>query len=1136
MPEFIHLRAQSDYSLGQSMVKIPPLVQHCLDYKMPAICLADQGNLFASLEFAIECSKHTIKPIIGCVLKLDYNLESSSTYSQNIIYGEVLLIAKNSIGYQNLLKLVSNSFLKAPSNRIPHVKLKHLLQHHEGIVLLCSDTKDSPVTQLVTKNKKDDSFKLINILHQCFKDNFFIELVRYSNAREKLIENYMLEIAYNKNIPIVASNPISYLNPNMIDALDALLCISESRYLLEDNRNKAEADYYFKSPEEMKKLFADLPEAIENTILVATKCSVMPESRAPIFPKFSIDVVDEAAELCKEANIGLSKRISNITDNSARTEYFDRLNFELKVINNMKFAGYFLIVSDFIRWSKANNIPVGPGRGSGAGSIVAWSLEITDLDPIHFGLLFERFLNPERISMPDFDIDFCQERRDEVINYVRNKYGADKVAQIITFGKLQARAVLRDVGRVLQMPYGLIDKICKMVPNNPANPVTLKEAIALDKELRKMQQEDNDIDRLLTISLQLEGINRHVSTHAAGIVIADRPIIELAPLYQDSNSIMPVVQYSLKYVEIAGLLKFDFLGLKTLTAISQTCNLIKQSGKSIDIARLPLNDKKTYQMLSRAEAVGVFQFESASIKEAIKNLKPDCLGDLIDLTSLNRPGPMDNIPSYINRKHGLEKIDYIHPKLQNVLQETYGIIIYQEQVMQIAQILAGYSLAEADLLRRAMGKKNKKEMEEQKEIFISRSITNGIEQERAREIFALLEKFASYGFNKAHAASYALISYQTAYLKAHYPQEFFTASINLEINDTDKIYLFCAEALRFNIKILPPDINYSYAFFNIENQAIRFGLAGLKNVGVKAIEVVCNERKQNGLFTDVFNLIERCGSANINKRTIESLAKAGAFSSINKNQRQIAHNAELIVKHGNTHMKDSQQYQITLFGNEIHDQITKPSLVEVEEWNERDKLEAEFEALGFYLSSHPLAAYQKRLDRIGVTGSQYIDSKASTGGVKLQIAGVVISKRIRSSKKGKYAFLQISDRVGIIDVSIFNENLLYQYNNLIVEGKLIFCEVEAKRDNNGLRIVVEKVLDLHTLMQKFLQTFFIYIKEESAIKTIHDRISDDGIPVKLIAVLEDGSKVAFNSAQPLYLKENDISYLQNLDTIEVLEE
>lgn len=1129
MTNFVHLRVYSDYSLGSGSIKIKDLVKACVKYKFPAAALTDKNNLFGSLEYAMEAIKQGIQPIIGVDFYVDFGNKS---------YGSLLVIAKNDRGYKNLLELASIVYLERNENDQLCISFDDLIKLKAGLLILAANPIDSIERKHFDKNNGSDQiFTHLEQLKNGFDGSLYLELIRRDGETNADVsyEKLIIDYAYNHNIPLVATNYASFLNQDSHEAQDILSCITAGRYILEDNRTKLPQDFFLKSASEMQALFEDLPEALENTMNVARRCLVYSESRLPQLPSFFSEGMSEEQAIKLQAHEGLKLRLSEVSYAVDEDEYYKRLEFELSVINKMQFAGYFLIVSDFIKWSKNNDIPVGPGRGSGAGSIVAWVLQITDLDPIRFGLLFERFLNPDRVSMPDFDIDFCQDRREEVIEYVKNKYGSDRVAQIITFGKLQARAVLKDVGRVLQMSYGMIDKICKMVPNNPANPVTLAQAIELDKELKKSSEIDSEINKLLRISLQLEGLNRHVSTHAAGIVIADRPIIEIVPLYVDHSGKMPAAQYSMKYVEAAGLIKFDFLGLKTLTVISWTAKLLKAKGITIDVLKLPLDDQTTYKLLSDGLTTGVFQFESAGMKEAIKRLKPDSIEDLIALGSLYRPGPMDNIPSYIKRKHGYEQPVYMHPLLEPILRETYGIIVYQEQVMEIARSLAGYTLGNADLLRRAMGKKIRAEMEAQRENFINGCVANNITKKMANEIFALIEKFASYGFNKSHAAAYAIISYQTAYLKANYTVEFLIASIDSEIDDTDKIHLFIQEAKRFKIKVLLPDINKSQAMFTNENESIRFGLGAIKNVGVAAILKIIEER-ENGPFTDIFNFVERCGKGSLNRRMFENLVRSGALDCLDDNRNKLLNNIEILLKYSQRFNIEKEDNQCGLFDfSEPHFEH-KPNLGSHEKFSLDENLKNEFEAFGFYLSSHPLETYAVKLSKIGVMESDKVEYISSARGVKIKLAGVITSRKVKSSARGKFAFIQLSDRSGLVEVSIFNEELLYKNDALLQVGQIIFLTATAKADKSGLRIMVESLEDINEAFKSVNSSLLISIRNAEAIEKVSELVSSDGKPIALRLILENGSVVSFRSPSSSYsISLENESKLRKIPQISVTE-
>lgn len=826
---FIPLRNHTTYSLCKGAIKIPAIVKRAIECKMPAIGIMDSQNLFAALEFSSACKKAGLQPILGCEVFLkieDPNHKNMSNLDIENSLAKLPLIAQNDAGYLNLMYLVSESFLKRESGLSPHISLELLKEKSSGLIAL-SGGVEGVIGKLLSNGQDQKADEITKILSQTFPKNFYIEITRHGTKAELDLEAKFIKLAFKHNLPLVATNDTYFLTRDMHEAQDVLSCVGEGKFFFEANRKKISEEQYFKSQEEFEELFSDLPEAIENTVNIAKKCHSMAFERPPSLPRFSIaEGFSEPDELRKQSSEGLKGRLKRKFDLEEtpsedqlemEKSYFERLDFELSVIIKMDFPGYFLIVSDFIKWAKSMEIPVGPGRGSGAGSIVAWSLEITDLDPIRFGLLFERFLNPDRVSMPDFDIDFCQSRRDEVITYVQEKYGRDYVAQIITFGKLQARAVLKDVGRVLQMPYNQVDRICKLIPFNALEAVTLEKAIDMDKDLQQAIQEDPQVTKLTNIALKLEGLNRHASTHAAGVVIGDKPLHEICALYNDQGSDMPAVGYSMKYAEAAGLVKFDFLGLKTLTTIFETVKLVKKVRNiDIDITNLKLDDAETFKMLSTGDSIGVFQIESSGMRSVLCQMRADKIEDIIALISLYRPGPMDNIPTYIRRKHGLEKTEYPHPLLEPTLKETHGVIVYQEQVMEIARVLAGYSLGGADLLRRAMGKKIKEEMDKQREIFTKGAIKNGVPEKQAGEIFDLVDKFAGYGFNKSHAAAYALISYQTAYLKAHFLPEFLTASINLDIDNTDKISVFLQVAKSHDIPVLAPSINESEAAFSVE--------------------------------------------------------------------------------------------------------------------------------------------------------------------------------------------------------------------------------------------------------------------------------------------------------------------------------
>ncbi|MHA1597715.1 MAG: DNA polymerase III subunit alpha, partial [Alphaproteobacteria bacterium] len=949
-------------------------------------------------------------------------------------------------------------------------------------------------------------------------------IMRHGLAPEKITEGRFIDLAYKLDLPLVATNEAFFTAPDMYEAHDALLCIAAGAYVSETERRRLTRQHYFKSAEEMQALFADLPEAIDNTLVIARRCAAMIEAIDPILPPYDCGAGrTEEDELKAQSEAGLEARLEDAVftpemsdDEKARAAkpYRERLHYELGVIIEMGFPGYFLIVADFIHWAKQRDIPVGPGRGSGAGSVVAWSLTITDLDPLRWGLLFERFLNPERVSMPDFDIDFCQDRRDEVIRYVQEKYGRDHVAQIITFGKLQARAVLRDVGRVLEMPYGQVDRICKLVPNNPADPVTLKQAIDGEKQFQDEIEADETVARLVKTGLKLEGLYRHASTHAAGVVIGDRPLDELIPLYRDPRSDMPVSGFNMKFVEKAGLVKFDFLGLKTLTVLDKAVKLVADRGVTVDLATIPLDDKKTFEMLGRGETIGVFQLESVGMRDVLTRLKADTFEDIIAVVALYRPGPMENIPSYIARKHGQEDPDYLYPTLEGILKETFGIMIYQEQVMQIAQELSGFTLGTADLLRRAMGKKDQAEMDRQRQIFVDGAKAKGVPESKAAMIFDQVNKFAGYGFNKSHAAAYALIAYQTAWFKANYPVEFMAASMTLDLGNTDKLNLFRQELGRLDIPLLGPDINASGAEFQVEGQVdessgVRYALAAIKNVGAAAMTALVAERDANGVFTDITDFTDRIDAKVVNKRQLENLVRAGAFDEIHGNRRQLFSGIETILRHASAAANDRDSDQIGLFGGEAAP-MPSITLPEMQDYSPTERMSEEFDAVGFYLSGHPLDAYAMSLEKIKAKPSAEIIREGRAGPVNM--AGTVISKRERTSSKGnRYAFVQLSDASGIFEIIVFSE-LLALCRDMLEAGNSLFIKAAVQFEGEQPRISANSIEPLDVVASRAAPGLQVSLSSPETVQALGDVLRDANGgrgrgEVSIVARLEDGRRV-----------------------------
>ncbi len=1099
---FVHLRAHSAFSLLEGAMHIGTLARLARDHGMPALGLSDSGNLFGALEFSQTLAASGVQPIMGCTLRVafdDIGDQSGSRYHDTARVAMLPLIAKDEGGFLNLMHLSSCAYLESDAAHDPQIPLSLLRRHSDGLIAL-SGGPTGAVNQALIERAPNEAERIVECLLDIFGDRFYIELQRHSTPEEMQTEKPLVDFAYQKNIPLVAVNEPHFARSEEFEAHDALVCIRNGSFVAEENRPRLTPEHYFKSPAEMVALFADLPEAVANTIEIARRCAYRPHTRAPILPSFleneglsdEENFEAEVAELRSQSADGLKIRLAQVGDSSGKPhqDYWDRLNYELDVIIGMKFPGYFLIVADFIKWAKSRGIPVGPGRGSGAGSVVAWSLTITDLDPLRFDLLFERFLNPERVSMPDFDVDFCQDRREEVIEYVQERYGVDQVAQIITFGKLQARAVLRDVGRVLQLPYGQVDRLCKMIPNNPANPTTLEEAINTEAPLREARDEDVNVAKMLDIGLKLEGLYRHASTHAAGVVIGDRKLDRLVPLYRDPRSEMPVSQYNMKWVEQAGLVKFDFLGLKTLTILEKAVALLADRDIHIDLLQIPLDDVTTFKMLSTGETVGVFQLESSGMRDIQRKMKPDRFEDIIALNALYRPGPMASIPTYIACKLGFEKPDYMHPSLEPLLKETYGVIVYQEHVMQIAQILAGYSLGEADLLRRAMGKKIQSEMDKQKVRFVEGAVERGVSREKAEFIFELINKFAGYGFPKGHAAAYALIAYQTAFLKANYPVEFLAASMTLDIGNTDKLLIFKRDVERLDIKIHPPCINLSSVNFTVKDGGIFYSLAALKNVGRQAVEHIVALRDEGGPFVSIGDFANRINPRIVNKRALESLAKAGAFDVLNDNRAQVLGGVETILGLATRSSGDRAAGQNDLFGGDGGQETV--ALPEVERWLAMEQLTQEFDAVGFYLSGHPLDDYRNPLQQLGVLSWKEFAAKAMAGLTAGKIAGTVAYRQERRSKSGnRFAFVGFSDSTGQFEAVVFSD-VLGNCRELLEPGNAVVLVVEADCEGDDVKLRLQSVTPVDMAVTRVQTALNVYIHEESALESLAKRLNKNG--------------------------------------------
>ena len=1070
-PKFVHLRTHSAYSLLEGALPVKTLTQTALAASMPALAVTDRNNLFGALEFAETAAGLGVQPIIGATLHIRDGEDN----------GDMAFLVKNAAGYTNLMALISAAHLESDGKEGPGVSIDDVAGAADGLICLTGGP-DGLVNKLLKTAQNDKAESKIGILNNIFKDNLYVELQRYSDTEADGVEEALVDFAYDMNLPLVATNQAYFASEDDHRAHDALICIAEGRYINEQDRRRLTPDHRLKSAEEMCALFADLPEALENTVEIAQRCAFRPTEHAPILPAFS--KTDELAELSQQAEAGLTARLQQVEPAMDEQAYRDRLAFELKVIGDMGFPGYFLIVADFIKWAKNQNIAVGPGRGSGAGSVVAWALTITDLDPLRFGLLFERFLNPERVSMPDFDIDFCQSRRDEVISYVQQKYGRAQVAQIITFGKLQARAVLRDGGRVLQMPYGQIDRLCKMVPNNPANPVTLAEAINIEPRLQAERDSDPQVTELLEISLKLEGLYRHASTHAAGVVIGDRPLQELVPLYRDPKSDMPVTQFNMKWVEKAGLVKFDFLGLKTLTVLEKAVELLAETGVTLDINNLALDDTATYELMGRGDTVGVFQLESAGMRDVLRKMKPDKFEDIIALVALYRPGPMDNIPLFIARKKGEKELDYLYDTLQPILQETYGVMIYQEQVMQIAQTLSGYSLGEADLLRRAMGKKIKEEMAAQKARFVDGAVEGGVPKNKASEIFDQVDSFAGYGFNKSHAAAYALIAYQTAWLKANYPVAFYAASMSLDFERTDKLNIFKQDAAKHDITVCIPDVNKSEARFTINGNEVFYALSAIRNVGTQAMQLLVEERKENGPFKDVFDFARRTAGIGLNKRLLEHLIAAGALDSLEPDRAKLMGGIDMLLGEASITQTEKETNQENLFGEaDVSESATlPPPLVP---WSTIDRLTHEFNAIGFFLSGHPLDDYKSLLQRTRVASFEGLETRVEK---EVMVAGAVIKVDERKSKKGNpFAFITLSDATGQFEMTAFSE-VLNGSREILQVGALVVATVSIEREDGEMRLLAQSMRPVDDVVANTEAGLRIFVEKPEACEGLRTRL------------------------------------------------
>ncbi|EJF88672.1 DNA polymerase III subunit alpha [Bartonella tamiae] len=1115
-PRFIHLRVHSAYSLLEGALKVKDIVNHAVNDCEPAIAMTDTNNLFGALEFSQICFAHGLQPIIGCQLAIDFDDVGQDPRIEKWRYPSdftsIVLLAADEQGYDNLVRLVSRAYLDKRETDPANVHIDKLLEESAGIIALTGG-ENGPINRALSEDKLERALTRLELLKTAFDDRLYIELQRQGNY-DRALEAQLVDLAYRHNLPLVATNEAFFKNKEGYESHDALMAVAEGQIVSNPERRRVTPDNYLKTQDEMIALFSDIPEALGNSVEIALRCHSYAKTRKPILPRFTGQSKDpdaalqaEAEELKKQAKEGLKTRLetAGLAENYRIEDYEKRLDYELSIITRMQFPGYFLIVADFIKWAKQHDIPVGPGRGSGAGSLVAYALTITDVDPLRFSLLFERFLNPDRVSMPDFDIDFCQDRREEVIHYVQSKYGREQVAQIITFGKLQARAVLRDVGRVLEMPYRQVDYLTKLVPATPGSNVELAKAIRDEPKFEEEKQKEPIVGRLLDIALELEGLYRHASTHAAGIVIGDRPLSQLVPMYSDPRSDMPVTQFNMKYVEQAGLVKFDFLGLKTLTVLKTAVDFVKRKGVMIDLSRIPLDDPLTYEMISRGETVGVFQVESAGMRKALIGMKPDRIEDIIALVALYRPGPMENIPTYNARKHGEEEIASIHPKIDHLVKETQGVIVYQEQVMQIAQELSGYSLGEADLLRRAMGKKIHAEMEKQRARFVDGAVEGGVHKNQANAIFDLLAKFADYGFNKSHAAAYALVSYQTAFMKAHYPVEFLAASMSYDMTNTDKLNDFRREAARLGIDIIAPSVQTSHRIFEVGENKIFYSLAAIKGVGEPVVDHIVQMRGDKP-FKDLEDFCERIDPRLVNKRAMESLIHAGAFDCFNISREVLISGLETINARGLRILDNNRSGQTDIFAMSggIKDPLILPH---AKPWLPAEKLHREFQAIGFYLSAHPLDEYQEVLDKMRVQNWNNFSNAVRKGASAGRLAGTVNVKQIRKTKSGKkMGIIQFSDSTGQYEAIMFSESL-YSFGDMLEPGQSVVITVAAENRPEGISLRIQTVHSLERESERIHKKMRIFIRSAQIIDQIQSALEQGGDgEIGLIVIQNDGER------------------------------
>ncbi len=1125
--KFNHLKVHTQYSICEGAIKIDSLKNFCKEKKIQSVGLSDTSNLCGALEFSETISKIGTQAIIGT--QINFKLEDT--------IGLISLIAQNEEGYKKIIELSSKSYLENNTNLDPHVDINELYKNHKGLLIL-SGSIQGLFGKLFDKGRFSQIHQAYQRLSSTYSDRFYIEIQRHGDQNEKSFEKYNLQQSHDLKIPIIATNEVFYLDKEMHEAHDALICIGFKTYINEKNRIRYSNQHYFKTDEEMSQLFSDLPEALENNYNLPFRISFKPKTSEPVLPNISSEKGGNADEILrKDSEEGLINKFlrifkfdsKNLSNNEKFINYKERLNHELKIIIEMKYSSYFLIVSDYIKWAKNNDIPVGPGRGSGAGSLVAWCLSITDVDPIKFNLIFERFLNPDRISMPDFDIDFCEEKRDLVLEYLTKKY-KDSVAHIITFGKLKARMVIRDVGRVLGLPYGFVDSISKMIPFDPSRPQNLIECINTEPRLLKLIKEDPRVKKLTDISLQLEGLNRNVATHAAGVVIADKKLNEIVPLYKDSaaNLLLPSTQFDMHSAENAGLIKFDFLGLKTLTVINKTQKLIINKYKNFKIENINYDDQKVFELLSTGNTVGIFQLESTGMREALMQMKPNHLEDVIALVALYRPGPMSNIPIYNDCKHKKREPDYIHPDLKEILEPTYGVIIYQEQVMQIAQKLSGFTPGEADILRKAIGKKKRAEVEKQKIRFIEGAVNNGIKKDVAAGIFLKIEPFAEYGFNKSHAAAYAIIAYQTAYLKTFFPNEFFAASMTMDISNQNKLSEFYEELKRLNINIVRPDINKCYADFRFDENNFYYALGGVKAVGYLAVSNIVKEREKNGKFKSINDFISRVNPKDINKLQLEGLVKAGAFDSLNNNRKALFNSIPNFILKSKNIFDNKIANQIDLF--ESKDTRQDDIVFNEEDWKFEERLSKEFESVGFFISDHPLNQFKGIFNDYNIKDFNKFNSEKHSK--EENIAATLLKLQERKTQKGNsYAIIKCTDLSSVFELFIFSDILELNRNSLVEGNSFIITLIKnfSENANRFKRINVKKIASLKDLLNKPISTIEFNTNKISKINEISSLIEKKGLTEVKIKVKDQDNDLVFKLKNKRLVDRKSINMLKNQD-------